>query len=130
MSREIKLRYWDGFNGVFHYSSSYGFLSDFFRFIEMCEEGGNPMTKQEFTGLKDRNGKEIFEKDILNVEPYDHIHKKWECGVAEWNDGYSAWMVKNVRTDIMATSFLFFQLSGYEVIGDIFTTPELIKEKP
>lgn len=77
---------------------------------------------QQFSGLKDKNGRDIYEGDIINYHPH---------GVK----GY-----ENTKAKVPAlTAFHWFQeletmmeIEGQcdvEIIGNIFENPELCKEK-
>jgi hypothetical protein len=59
--REIKFRAWDAFNEELYYSETN--LESFFRVVSQSILGGNDVTIEQFTGLHDRNRKEIYEHD-------------------------------------------------------------------
>ena len=89
----------------------------------------DPKTVGQYTGLKDKNGKEVFEGDILKTDKF--------IGVIEYNDIVAALVVKiNDSTDnYYHWSFLNegditrnSQLQYTERIGNIYENPELLDE--
>lgn len=58
MTREIKFRAWHKDEKVMMYDKRMGDC------LRWCEEG-QPVELMQYTGLKDKNGKEIYEEDIV-----------------------------------------------------------------
>lgn len=83
----------------------------------------------QYTGLKDKNGKEIYVGDIVRAE--DDAH--YLVGVVEWNEDYGKYEV--IYNQISGNSFDFEGDNGYsvanscKVIGNIYEKPELLESK-
>lgn len=84
----------------------------------------------QFTGLHDKNGKEIYEGDILQ----SYIHPEIELlHKIEWSEKFNGWFAKNLNNkgkdyktgDIQL--WVYIQHNLFEVIGNIYENPELIK---
>ena len=68
----------------------------------------------QFTGLKDKNGKEIFESDLLKDERDKILEVCW--GEGEWLAGKLA---------LNANNFFEGKCGFIEIIGNIYENPEL-----
>lgn len=117
MKREIKFRAW---NGKYMLNSAYGDWVSFDGVSYTEAEKAKDYILMQFTGLKDKNGKEIYEGDFIQNVTDDGrrlsvFEITWQqscCGfVKEREDG---------RTFTLEISKYF------EVIGNRFENPELI----
>jgi uncharacterized phage protein (TIGR01671 family) len=76
----------------------------------------------QYTNLKDKNGKEIYEKDIIRWNDTNTIIRY------EVFDG--GWVFDNHIPGQYGTEFFDYQASiNCEIIGNIYENPELIEEK-
>lgn len=85
----------------------------------------DPETVGQYTGLTDKNGKKIFDGDILRraYYPEDDV-------VVEWSDGSFRFRKANKPKDYGYSSVCCIQnaVSSLKIIGNIHDNPELLKE--
>jgi len=151
MNREIKFRAWDKENKKMDavlifmvaenktYPHSRGYIHN----CQDWEEHGlltNPVIMQ-YTGLKDKNGKEIYEGDIVSVksiiydtiEPFEKSTKiefQIFCEVI-WCNKIAGYDLKKIDGDNKPDAWGFYNenVNPFEVIGNIYENPELINSK-
>lgn len=74
------------------------------------------------TGLKDKNGKEIFEKDIL-----DYNGRKV---IVKWHGSYASFIyefVDELQNRTTEWQPLYLSYYHFEIIGNIYENPELLE---
>lgn len=138
--REIKFR-------AFHKNKMYYFglfegHDEWFLIFE-----GIPLNKDDpvmqYTGLKDRNGKEIYEGDIVKafLEEWDRgedlfFAEKTIYGVVKINPSRTGMIIRKVdceeedlKPHFLEGKFKKIKTKYDEVIGNIYENPELLKER-
>jgi uncharacterized phage protein (TIGR01671 family) len=122
--RELKFRVWntleERWNGMYHQEAKMAGETCCKQGIYIVPESvSRNLIVQQYTGLKDRNGKEIYEGDILKYEPlgatiYYEVF---------WDEANGAW--KNTKENGGNNGFWF---DLYEVAGNIFENSKLLKQ--
>lgn len=109
MTRTIKFRAWDGKHISFPTSGAW------FKLLKGEPEVPSGYELMQFTGLLDKNGKEIYEGDVLgDQQKYDGTPF-----VVEWASGHGNHAVGHWRG--------FYMPDGkWEVIGNVWEQPNLL----
>jgi len=80
-------------------------------------------SKDEYTGRKDKNGRDVYEGDVLaSVAELDSVKVLGE--ISYTNGAFMATM----PFMSFETALYSFDMSTVEVIGNIYENPELVKE--
>lgn len=86
----------------------------------------NDLELMQSTGLKDKNGQEIFEGDIVRqVRTQPTTENKTITGVVTMLEG--AWVIMNDCEQL--ASYLWSETDENEVLGNIYENPELLENK-
>lgn len=83
----------------------------------IMKEKVNEVTVGQYTGLTDKNGKKIFEGDIVR------------CWGGEQCQGYHEFEEEITVNDMTYDAYYVGQWDGFLVIGNIHDNPELVKEE-
>ena len=101
----------------------HGYLSDENYIYDKSLEGEflvDENTICQYTGLTDKNGKKIFEDDIVQAGWYKGtVEYEDGCFVIKWNN------IKFIRKDLG----YWANLDGFQTIGNIYDNPELLEEE-
>ena len=100
----------------------------------------DPNTICQYTGLTDKNGKKIWENDILKgfFYPYCHDGEYNYYAQIEWSEYTKAFVivtVKNPKSSVRGISDGNTELmegwepDSWEIIGNIYDNPELLEDK-
>lgn len=85
---------------------------------------------EQCTGLRDKNGKLIFEGDVVIYEVFvsDWSDEKRKCyGIVYYDDNQHAFGVKTIRQTVTSCFGLNKLISEIEVIGNIHENPDMLK---
>lgn len=126
MKREIKFRVWDSYLKVMHHD-----MHLYHELITQLANGKDRYIPLQFVGLKDKNGVEIYEGDMMLVQDYNSNYPiKY---VVVFNDD-AAFRMRYVDRFVRNEGSFYdgaisrdaYSYKVYEVIGNIYQHPHLL----
>ena len=123
--KEIKFRAWDKTLNKIH---CWSVIENHFTFEELLDD--NFFEAMQYTGLKDKNGTEIYDGDYIrysmrtiNGSIYTHVCRVFQHESGTWRiEGYHE---DNHSYETKGTVYAAHLIC--EVIGNIYENPELVK---
>lgn len=128
--REIKFRAWNKRDGEWadinqltdwgscEITACVGMGNKIYPYQTMRIESDAIYELMQYTGLKDKNGKEIYEGDVVSIKPNFHIAEphvvvNWDKDELAWSFGCHTFVIDGALDEI-------------EVIGNIYENEDLI----
>lgn len=117
--REIKFRAWHKEKEEMIYDN----FSVSYNGIPHDPFGFQPLEIMQYTGLKDKNGVEIYEGDILSRT----VYKDWKsCDVVFFSEKEARYKLLH-NNEIGKEKYFVEDIGEFEVIGNIYENPELLE---
>jgi YopX protein len=134
MSRKLKFRAWTGTQMMYQDNQ---YLASFIRrvVLQICMEHGDAQQHesylpnggvideylQQYTGLKDKNGKDGYRDDLVKL-----FDRSLFCIV--WNNAYARFQLDLVKGEELIAVYNMDMLHFGEIVGNVYEHGNLLKE--
>lgn len=87
----------------------------------------NDIHLMQSTGLKDKNGKEIFDGDVFEIEDEGEVLGNVKL---TWDKERAVFMIEGISVDVIVPfhEIVSDEDYSYRVVGNIYENPELLEE--
>ena len=122
--REIKFRAWDSSISEMVSNNCLSVVAGEPAYIMEQNDGSlvssfrQDMILMQYTGLKDKNGVEIYEGDIVGIE-----NENW---IVEWCDAGTFVVIEPCSCSVISTMQYLDDGGVFKVIGNVYENPELL----
>ena len=129
--REIKFRAWLKYGKEIVDVEEIDFMNEVINYIDNDYENNEQeiigayfenIELIQYTGLKDKNNKEIYEGDIVKLRANHGI------GVIKYSDEWGAFVVEYIKSRPLAVLGMNYYKEDIEILGNIYENPELLGE--
>lgn len=125
-TREIKFRVWDGerLKPVTLWGFHEGFI--------MTSKGSadeEEFEVMQFTGLRDKNGKEIYEGDIIKANTFDENINKVQVGKVKYRNERHGYIFVPNELEKNNLYYPLFAIVTCELMGNIYENPEFLMRR-
>ncbi|MDM7527177.1 YopX family protein [Lacticaseibacillus paracasei] len=134
MKREIKFRVWDHNTDTMMIPDDFEFCDGEISWIDAGREAGpksgndgdpGQFEIMQYTGLHDKNGREIYEGDVVRTGKDNIGDPEPMIGQVIMREG--SWIIENEKKQEAID--LFSEITSREVIGNIFEDKQLLEGK-
>ncbi len=131
MNREIKFRAWLKYRKEIVDVEEIDFMNEVINYIDNDYENNEQeiigayfenIELMQYTELKDKNNKEIYEGDIVKLRANHGI------GVIKYSDEWGAFIVEYIKPRPLVVLGMNYYKEDIEVLGNIYENPELLGE--
>jgi len=122
LNNELKFKVWNKVKKKMYVSGSLSFSTERHSFVVFADKDiglfkDDDIEILQFTGQKDMNNKEIFQRDIVEIEGKRFI--------IIWDNNRGGWSFTDVERRMTSKAFGRSDANNCIVIGNEFETPEL-----
>ncbi len=122
LNNELRFKVWNKAKKKMYRSGSLSFSSERHSFVVFADkEIGNykdgDIEILQYTGQKDKNNNDIFQRDIVEIEGSKYV--------IVWDNNRGGWAMTDVERKIVMKPFGRSEANNSEIVGNEFETPEL-----